>query len=82
MACIKAEQESSAAFLCILYNLLFGSYVDSIMHSVFVSILVALDLVCGETILLDALLKLVSPLSRTRHVRIGYTAPHKFWDLS
>ena len=69
MSCIEAEQEGSAALLCILYDLVSGTP-DSSVHSAVVCILVALDLVLAEPILLNAFLKLVSLLSGTRHVSI------------
>ena len=69
---IEAEQESSSALLCILLDLLCdcSSQTESIIHSVAVYIVVALDLVRADAIGFDALLKLVSPLLGTRHVRI------------
>ena len=70
MSGIEEEHESSSALHCILFELFLGYVMDSLLHSALVSILVALDLVSGETILLDALLKFVSPLSCKRHVSI------------
>ena len=74
MACVEVEQEGSSALLCILFDLFSGSKIfstlDSIIHSVEVCICVALDLVLAEPILLNAFLKLVSPLSGMRHVMI------------
>ena len=72
MSCIEAEQERSAALLCILLDLLSDctSGCDSSIHSVVVCIVVAYDLVLADAILLDAFLKLVNPLSGTRHVSI------------
>ena len=69
VSCIKAEQEGSAALLCILYDLLFYS-VFSLDHSVVVYIFVAFYLFFADAVLLDALLKLISPLSGTWHIRI------------
>ena len=79
MSCIEAEQERSAALLCILLDLLSDctSGCDSSIHSVVVCIVVAYDLVLADAILLDAFLKLVSPLSGIRHVRImELVTPH------
>ena len=69
MAYIEDEKESSTTLLCTLFDL-FNGFADSTEHSVPVRIVVALDLVLADAILLDALLKLVSQLSGTRHVRI------------
>ena len=98
MTCIEANQESSSALLCILSDLLFdctGLVPDSSIHSFKVCILVALDLVFAEPILLDAFLKLVSPLSGLRHVSklefvvwfiVHFVHPvlplRKLWELS
>ena len=69
MTCVEAEQESSAALLCILCDLDSGSH-NSISHSVTVYFVKALDLVFTDPIRFDTLLKLIGPLSGTRHVRI------------
>ena len=69
MTCIEAEQECSAAFSGILYDLLLG-FSDSSGHSFVVCIVVALDLVFADVIGFDALLKLASPSSDMRYVRI------------
>ena len=69
MACIEVEQKCFTALLSILFDLVSGSH-DSIVHSVVVWIVVALDLISTDIIGLDTLLKLVSPLSGLRHVSI------------
>ena len=69
MPCIEAERESTESLPGILFDLVSGSY-DSLFHSFKVWILVALDLLCADTVLFDTLLKLVCPLSGTRHVMI------------
>ena len=69
MASIEEEHECSKALFYIKLNLATG-FVDSIIHRVIICIVVALDLVCADTILLNTLLKFVSPLSGTRHIRI------------
>ena len=71
MPCIEAYKECSAAFTGILCDLGFGcigSIEDSMMHSVFVCISIALDLVCSEPKGFDAFLESISPLSGTWHV--------------
>ena len=69
MTSIEAEHESASALIGTTVNLIKDIYYSS-LHSFEVYILVALDLVCADTVLLYALLKLVSPLSGSWHVRI------------
>ena len=77
---IETEQESSAALLCTLSNLLSGS-LDSCHHIASVYITVALDLVCADVIRFYSLLKLVCPISGMRHVSRQATI-RKLGDLS
>ena len=63
-------------FTGIQFDLALG-FSECITHSVVVKIVVAYDLVLADAIRLYALLKLVSPLPGTRHVKIFEFVRHR-----
>ena len=69
MACIEVEQESSTALLSILSDPP-PYFFESLVYSASFCIAVALYLLITYTKSFDTLLKLISPLFGTRHVRI------------